>query len=158
MLLQLQAGSTCHKKYDSCNNLVLMRMALRLLNVCKQSPAALAPNPLLISSPSSPQISSSTPLLHLAFSSAIPLAPMGTHNRKLSPEWDRLPLAGRRSFTAPVWLGGCSCMNSCTLGSRDICVYQPHKDVALIEVSTFYCLHFMLQWNTAVVLPPKRRW
>lgn len=51
-LLRLRAGSRRYEKYDSCNNLVLMRMALRLLNVCTQSPAAvLAPSSLLISPP-----------------------------------------------------------------------------------------------------------
>ena len=142
-LLGLQARSRRYEKYDSCNNLVLMRMALRLLNVCTQSPAAaLAPSSLLISlSFISPKMSSFIQLLHLWF----------PRRRRAGSAWG--PVYNRKwvqNATDCRWLvggvyGSCvgySRMNSCTLGSRDICVYQLHR--ASAKVLTFNCLRLML--------------
>lgn len=117
-------------KHNSCNSLVLMTMAPRLLNVCKQSPAALAPNSFFISLPFSfhlPKSPFQPPLLHLAFSLAIPLTPSHTHPMLQagvagSESTMRQTACGwSTEFVAPVWLGGCSCMNSCTLG----CFWHP---------------------------------
>lgn len=150
-LLRLRAGRRSYEKYDSCNNLVLMRMALRLLNVCTQSPAAvLAPSSLLIYSPFvSPKMSSFIQLLHLRF----------PRRCRAGSAWG--PVYNRKwvqNATDCHWLvdgvyGSCvgySCMNSCTLGSHDICVYQLRRglDFSLPSTHAVIPLLFMPPLHT----------
>lgn len=112
-------------KYNSCNNLVLMKMAPRLLNEGKQSPAALAPDflislPFSFHLPKSPFLPPTSPSCLLlcypldAITNTLLQAGVTGSESRMRQTACGLPT----EFAAPVWLSGCSCMNSC-----DICVY-----------------------------------
>lgn len=140
-----------------------MRTALRLLNVCKQSPAALSPSSLLLSSPSPPLHLLSYPT---SSSRLLPFCyPLGTNGistgsasgRRITGSGSRVrqtASGGSTEFTAPVWLGGVSCMNSCTGKLWHLCLpatqrWSPHRglnfSLPLFHVTVKNCRSFALR-------------